>query len=226
MEIRPRLKKIAELIPNGSTLADIGTDHAYLPVYCFQNNIIKSAIAMDINPMPLKRAESHLIKYGFLNRCELRLSNGLKELKAGEADIIVIAGMGGILIKNILNSSPDIIEDDTVLILQPMTAPIELRQFIFENGMKIDDEYVVREENKYYNIFEISKGKAEIDDEMLYIGKNLCKNSSECYFDYLKYKAGVCKKIIEGMDKSAAKDMHLYEKYKYEYNVYLKYLKG
>lgn len=226
MEIRPRLKKIAELIPVGCTLADIGTDHAYLPVYCFQNGIIKSAIAMDINPMPLKRAENHLIKYGFSKRCELRLSDGLRELKRGETDVIVIAGMGGILIKNILSSSLDIIADDTLLFLQPMTAPVELRQFIFENGMTVDNEYVVREENKYYNIFEVRKGKAIIVDEMLYIGKNLRKNSSECYFDYLRYRAGVCKKIIDGMGKSVSKDIRLYEKCEHEYKIYLQYMKG
>lgn len=223
MDIKPRLKKIAELIPHGAILADVGTDHAYLPVYCFQNNIIKSAIAMDINPLPLKRAESHLKKYGFLSKCETRLSDGLKELNKDEADTIVIAGMGGILIKNILKESPHVTDNDTTLLLQPMTAPTELRQFIFSVGMYIANEYVVREENKFYNIFEVKRGVVPITDELLYIGNNLKKNSPECFFDYLEYKKRVCKKIINGMNESKSKNDELYKKYMHEYSVYLRY---
>jgi len=126
MELSPRLKKIAELIPQGSVIADVGTDHAYIPVYCFQNNIIKKAIAMDVNPMPLKRAEQNLEKYGFLYESELRLSDGIEKLSVGEADVIVIAGMGGLLIRDIIDAGKDKITASTLMLIQPMIAPAEL----------------------------------------------------------------------------------------------------
>ena len=194
MELSPRLKKIADLIPHGSVVADVGTDHAYIPIYCFENNIITGAIAMDINPMPLKRAEINLEKYGFTSGSELRLSNGIEKLEKDEADVIVIAGMGGLLIRDIIDAGKDKISGSTLLLVQPMIAPMELRCYLFENGFDITDEYVVREENKFYNIFAVRKGIAELNDENVHIGRNLRQNSPDVFDDYIAYKIRVAKK--------------------------------
>ena len=160
MELTPRLKKIAGLLPDkAKTLADIGTDHAYLPVYCLLNGICENAIAMDVNEGPLKRAEENTKKYNLEDKISLRLSDGIQKLKKGEADVIVIAGMGGLLIQKILEDGKDILTLGTKLILQPMIAQEELREYLFSNGYAIENEYVVSEGSKFYNIFCVTFGK-------------------------------------------------------------------
>ncbi|MBR3934314.1 MAG: SAM-dependent methyltransferase [Clostridia bacterium] len=225
MELSPRLLKIASLVPKGARIADVGTDHGYIPLYLFQNNIIKSAIAMDINPMPLKRAEVNLTRAGFDANCDFRLSNGLEKLNPGEADVIVIAGMGGILMQDILSRGKNVITPDTKLILQPMIAPVELRGYLFNNGFAIENDYVVREENKFYNIMCVVAGKKVPDDEEIYIGKNLSENSPEVFGDYINYRLKVCTNIIDGIQKSKNPDMNELKKYQKQYDIYSKYAK-
>lgn len=220
MQLSPRLEKIASLIPLGSRIADVGTDHGYIPVYCYQQGLISNAIAMDINPMPLKRAEDNFRKYGCPSTFELRLSDGLKELSRGEADVIVIAGMGGLLICDILQNGAHAIADDTLLLLQPMIAPSELRHFLFSSGFAVCDEYVVREENKYYNIMAVRKGSMQPTDELLYIGNNIAANSPETIVDYLDYKIRVCSDILAGHCKSQHPDTEAIDKYTHELYVY------
>lgn len=220
MELSPRLRKIAELIPVGSRIADVGTDHAYIPIYCFEKNIIRSAIAMDVNPMPLKRAEINIDKYGFGKKSELRLSNGIEKLFPDEVDVIVIAGMGGLLIRDIIDSGSGKITGKTELIVQPMIAPVELRRYLFDNGFDITNEYVVREENKFYNIFSVQRGSADVNEENIYIGKNLKANSPDVYADYLSYKIRVTQNILNGMEKSENPDEELLAKYRRELKIY------
>ena len=206
MELSPRLLKITQLVPKGARLADIGTDHAYIPVYCLLEGIIESALAMDVNIGPLKRADANIEKFGFKGRIETRLSDGLSNLKPDEADVIVIAGMGGLLIRDILEKGKDVIGQDTLLILQPMIAPAELRIYLYSNGFDVIDEYVVSEENKFYNIFVVKKGHFKPSFEHIYIGKNLIKNSPETIRAYLEYKIRVCSGIVNGMEKSENPD--------------------
>jgi len=221
MELSPRLEKITTLIPKGSTLADIGTDHAYIPVYCSKNKITKSALAMDLNEGPLSRADINIKKYGFEGQIKTRLSDGLSNLLPGEADVIVIAGMGGLLIRDIIEKGKTVIDDNTILILQPMIAPVELREFLYSFGFNIEDEYIVREEDKFYNIFKVKKGDFSPSDSDLYIGKNLSKNSPDEIEAYLDYKIRVCKKIVDGMKKSDNPDVLMLKKYEAELEIYI-----
>jgi len=203
MELSPRLKKIAELVPNGTkTLADIGTDHAYLPSYCILNGICKSAVAMDVNEGPLKRAAETVEKYNIKDKITLRLSDGIEKLQKGEADVIVIAGMGGLLIKKILEEHKEVISDSTTLLLQPMIAQRELREYLFSDGFCIENEYVVSEGNKHYNIFVVKTGVSSFDDKDIIIGRNLNKNSPEAFQKYAEYKVRVLTKILNGMEKA------------------------
>ena len=124
-----RLQKIADCIST-ETLADIGTDHGYIPIYCVKNGRCTRAIASDINKDPLKAACDNITENGLSEKIETRLSNGLEGLLPNEADTIVIAGMGGFLIRDILINGADKIGDNTVLILQPMVAASELREYL------------------------------------------------------------------------------------------------
>ena len=219
MELSPRLKKIADLIPQCNVLADVGTDHAYIPAYCFLNEKCNRAIAMDVNKGPLERAENTLKKYGFEKKTELRLSDGLEKLYRSEADVIVVAGMGGLLIRDIISCGVDVINNETILLLQPMNAPVELRDWLNNNDFYIN-EYVVREENKFYNIFLVKKGKMLFDDIAKYIGNNLSVNSPDVFSDYLEFKMRVCNKIISGMKKSDNPDLNAIKHYEFEKKIY------
>lgn len=220
MELSPRLLKIASLVPKGASLADVGTDHGYIPLYLFKNNIISRAVAMDVNPMPLKRAEDNITAAGFDKMCEFRLSDGLEKLNNNEADVIVIAGMGGLLIRDILTRGEHAIAADTRLLLQPMIAAPEVRVFLFQNGYTIENEYLVREENKFYNIISAVRGKSEYTDYEIYVGRNTKANSPDVYPDYINYKKRVCQKIIDGIKKSKNPDPSELLKYQKQYDVF------
>lgn len=224
MELSPRLLKIASLIPNGETLADVGTDHGYIPLYLFQNDVISYAIAMDVNPMPLKRAEDNICAAGYGNNCEFRLSDGLEKLSEGEVTSVVIAGMGGLLMIDIIMRGKSVINDDTKLFLQPMIAAPELRLFLFENGFTIENEYVIQEENKFYNIICALRGTSKYNDEDIYIGRNVKKNSPDVFGEYIKYKHRVCSNIMEGIKKSRNPNKAELKKYQKQLELFASYM--
>ena len=224
MELSPRLLKIASLIPNGETLADVGTDHGYIPLYLFQNDVISYAIAMDVNPMPLKRAEDNICAAGYGNKCEFRLSDGLEKLSEGEVTSVVIAGMGGLLMIDIIMRGKSVINDNTKLFLQPMIAAPELRLFLFENGFTIENEYVIQEENKFYNIICALRGTSKYNDEDIYIGRNVKKNSPDVFGEYIKYKHRVCSNIMEGIKKSRNPNKAELEKYQKQLELFASYM--
>ena len=121
---------------------------------------------------------------------------------------------------DILEKGKNAIGDDTLLLLQPMIAPIELRDYLFANGYDIFDEYVVREENKFYNIFCVGRGKAVVCDENRILGKNLAANSPDTIGAYLDYKIRVCDNIMNGIRKSDNPDSSLLDKYTCEKQIY------
>ncbi len=157
MELSPRLAAIARQVPEGSRLADIGTDHAFLPVYLLLNGTIPSAVASDVNPGPLERGRETARQAGVEEKLDFRLSDGLAGLGEDEAEVIVIAGMGGQLIARILSEAPWTREK--LLLLQPMTAQPELRRWLNGNGCRIQRETVVREGEKLYVILTVLGGQ-------------------------------------------------------------------
>ena len=203
MILTPRLQLIYDIIPKCNAVADIGTDHGYIPISAVCGKKCNSALAMDVNKGPLDAAKLNIAKYGVADSVATRLSNGLENLNKGEADVIVIAGMGGPLIGEIIKKGIDAITDDTILILQPMIAQKELREFLCGNGFKITDEYVCREENKFYNILKVKKGTYNPTLKELYIGKNVKQNSPKVYCEYIEHKLKVAQKILLGLKKSS-----------------------
>ena len=122
MELTPRLRSVAQLVPQGAKFADIGTDHAYLPVWLLQRGIITKALACDLRQGPLDRARATAEKYGLTEQMDFRLCDGLAGVRPGEADTIAIAGMGGETIAAILSAAPWTWREDCLLLLQPMSA--------------------------------------------------------------------------------------------------------
>ena len=147
-----RLSLCADFVREGSRLADIGTDHGYLPIALCQSGKIPSAIACDINPLPLRSAEENIAKFGLSKMIKTRLSDGLKELAPNEVDDIVIAGMGGELIRDILSSAPWVKDEAKHLVLQPMTHHDDLIRWLYENGFDIERQAAVRDDGKAYTV--------------------------------------------------------------------------
>lgn len=147
-----RLKLCADFVRNNSKLADIGTDHAYLPVWLCRIGRCVSAVAADINPEPLKRGAKTISDAGLCDAVTARLSNGLEQINADEADDIVIAGMGGELIARIISDCEFAKDSSKHFILQPMTKSEELIKWLCENGYKILKQDCCVAANKCYTV--------------------------------------------------------------------------
>lgn len=196
-----RLNAVADLIPSVECFADIGTDHAYLPIYLYMSNKCKRAIASDIGKGPLGRAEKTVKQFCLENEVDLRLGGGLDTLSQYEAEAIAIAGMGGIIISKILEDGKDKISEDCTLVLQPMTNVPELREYL-SSGWVIERETLAKEDNKIYNILCVKKApeyKCTMTDAELYLGKYLIENGNEHCEEYIAKKTDKLNKMIDGL---------------------------
>lgn len=168
MKLGQRLQTIAAMVPAGGTMADIGTDHAYLPIYLVTEKIVTRAIAGDVHHGPYVSAKNAVAAAQLQQAISVRLGNGLAVLQPGEADIVVIAGMGGANIIAILQACPDITGRIQRLILQPMIAAAAVREWLDTHGWQIVDEQLVLEEGKLYQIMAAEPGAGSIADKSLY----------------------------------------------------------
>lgn len=150
MMLKGRLKLLYDMIPPCNILSDIGTDHGLLPAFAVINQKCQKAIACDVREGPLKNAQKTLEQFKLEGKMELRLGNGLEPITEDEADCIVIAGMGGLLITEILSSSMNKARRAENIILQPMKKQEELRTFLWRNGFEILDESLAMEGEKLY----------------------------------------------------------------------------
>lgn len=148
--LHERLLAVAHAVRAGSRVADIGTDHAYLPVYLVKNGICPAAIAADVRRGPLASAERTVVAAGLADRIAIRLGDGLSPILPDEANDIVIAGMGGETIAAILSAAPWVQAPPYRLILQPMTKAEALHAFLMKNGFTIERERLVSEEKRQY----------------------------------------------------------------------------
>lgn len=154
VNLTPRLSAAASLVRGGGIIADIGTDHGYLPVYLIQSGRVRGAIAADIGKMPLQNAAKTIENYDLGNVISLRLSDGLREFSEGDADEYVFAGMGGTLIAEKLAETPWIKNSNLHFVFQPQSRAEDLRKFLFENGFSINNELAVHEGRRVYITFD------------------------------------------------------------------------
>ena len=160
LELTPRLQAVADLVPAGAAVADIGTDHAYLPVWLLLEGKISCAVAADINKGPLDRARLTAKEYDCRENIAFRLCDGLRAITPDEVGTIVIAGMGGETIAAILAAANWTQNPDYTLILQPMSAQNDLRGWLWRNGFCIAEERIIREGDKLYNVLLAKYGNA------------------------------------------------------------------
>lgn len=202
-----RLECIKSMVSKCHVAADIGTDHGYVAEMLLKDNICERVIATDVNEGPLSRAIEHLTNVELNSKCDFRLGSGLTVLNENEADAIIIAGMGGELILDIIESSKNIALQAKELILQPMTTGDKLRQYLFENGFKIIDENIVKELHHYYFIIKAVPGKAEVPDDIYYeISKKVLEKKDPFMNEYIEKLLNTNENIIRSIEKSTSSD--------------------
>ncbi len=192
VSLSKRLNAVASLVKSGSSVADVGTDHGYIPVYLVKNNISPFAVAMDINEKPLASCKALVKEEGLEDIIQTRLSNGLEKLNKGECDTVIIAGMGAEMIVDILSNCDFV--NELHLILQPMTHPELARKYLFDNGFEINNDFIITDGKHSYSIFDANyTGKITPKAQKDYFLGNITDFSQKEYFlhllNYLKNKS-------------------------------------
>lgn len=215
-----RLDVILSLLPDGCRLADIGCDHAYIPICAVRSGKAAFAYASDVREGPLSRAEKNVASSNLSGKIVLRLANGLDGAQEYAPDTVVIAGMGGELISEIIDRAPFVRSDKITLILQPMTCAPELRKYLLKNGFEIERERLSQEDKHIYQILvcRFTNNRQYYTDAELEVGKN----HEDEYLVPLLYKKYIAKyeRIIKGRSVSGAAagaERRIYEELKQKY---------
>lgn len=199
-----RLSCVAEWIKDTGSkrVADIGTDHGYLPIYLATNQIADKVIAMDVRQQPLAKAKNNIKNFGVEDKVCVRLSDGLDKLEPGEADAITICGMGGRLIRSILSNGRGKFDSSTQLILSPQSEVKEFREFLASSGYSVIREHFLKEDNQYYTIMDC---RYNPDFELfLRYGKDNLVSRNEDLHLYLKKELDVNLRILDAVSKAGA----------------------
>ncbi len=184
--ISKRLREIARFVTEENILADVGTDHGYVPIYLVKNKKISHAIAMDVRKGPLEKAKENIQKEHLEDKIETRLSDGLQKLKEKEAETILIAGMGGSLVIKILTEGNTVAKTAKELVLSPQSEIAQVRHFLEEHGYKVIAEKTIYEEEKYYTVMKAVNGCDQYKEECFYsYGKVEVQEDIETYLRYL-----------------------------------------
>ena len=193
VRISDRLRTVAHMCNKGAVVADIGTDHGYLPIYLVQEGIAPSAIAMDLRKGPLEKAKKHICDNCLEDRIQTRLSDGLEKLSENEADIITICGMGGRLIADIVTKGMNVITRNTTLIVSPQSEVGDFRHFLVSQRLVVDDEKMLKEDGKVYS---------EYSETQYQYGWKLLENKDKTLYEYLIKE----KETNDGISNSLKKD--------------------
>jgi tRNA (adenine22-N1)-methyltransferase len=175
----------------GAVLADIGTDHAYLPIAACLRGLAERAVACDINAGPLKTAKANIREHELERRIETRIGDGLAPLSIGEADCIVIAGMGGMRIIEILTAGHDVARSAKRLVLQPQHDIPRLRRWLHENYYTINAEAFIKDGGKYYTVISaaFSNKKEEWSGLEYHYGRHILNNGGDVFKEFLNKEA-------------------------------------
>lgn len=198
----------ANMVTRGNTVADIGCDHAYTSVYLCREGISPHVVAADVREGPLKHARINVGAYGLTDKIDVRLSDGLTKLMPGEADTILITGMGGLLMCEILEKGKNVADSAKEFVLQPQSDIPKFRHFLHDNGFKIIDEDMTLDAGKYYvSIHAVHADKPEkYDEDFLYEYGILAYSGKKVFFDFLEKEELKYKKTIEAIKNAGAEN--------------------
>lgn len=207
IKISERLCMAASLVSEENRLADVGTDHGYVPIYLLQQQRIPHAIAMDINRGPLERAKEHVRLYQLEEYIETRLSDGVEALMPGEADTILIAGMGGGLVMHILEAGREVCHAARELVLQPQSELSCVRRFLEAEGYVVEAEEMVYEDGKYYPMMRVhyeegAKALPRAEKPEIYqYGGMLLERKHPALLRYLNWEKQIQEQILQQLRK-------------------------
>ena len=210
MKLTDRLLKIADLVTKGKKIADIGTDHGYIPVYLLNKGHVDFAILADVNKGPLENARSEVRHNNLTDKVDLRLGSGIEVLNENEVDEVIIAGMGGILISELLEAKKSVAHNLDKLILQPMQAQDELRKYLLNNGYEILDEVLVKEDFRIYEIIvaKYTSKNTVVDDEIYYeVGKKLIENKDSLLNEFIDKKIFMYNSILKKLEDKTGEEI-------------------
>ncbi len=214
IQLSQRLQAVADLAEDAGVVADVGTDHGYIPLFLIACGKAQRAIAMDINEGPLQRAREHIRQYNQQERIETRLSDGLSKLRPGEAQTIVIAGMGGALMKRILTEGEATAHAADCLVLQPQSELPMFRRFLVEYGYRILREDMVYEDGKFYSMMAVKWTESDVGDNLQAMteadfkyGPLLRARKHPVIRKYLLRQKEQKQKILERLGKNARQDV-------------------
>lgn len=209
MELSIRLEAIAEKVKPGCRLADIGTDHGYLPIELVRRGVCQRSLACDVRKGPLERAAQHIREAGLMDRIETRISNGLEQIESSEIDGAVIAGMGGRLISDILVAESrrpkNILREISQLILQPQSELEVVRKTVHRLSFQIESEAMVTDRDKDYWILVCRPGEEAYEQEWQYrYGAYLAKKQDPVFFAYIKRQLEKKTALLESLEGSSS----------------------
>lgn len=198
-----RLKTVADFVPPKSIIADIGTDHGYLPIELIKSGKCTKAIAGDVNEGPYLAAKRSVRDAGLLSKIDIRLGSGLSILQKNEVDIAIFCGMGGNLIRQLLTDEPDIVNSLKGLILQPQQGYSALRHYLYEINWHIADEAIAKEDGRIYQIIYAVPGKADMPSEIEFeIGPILNSKRPPLFAEMVNEFITKANRSLKGMNKS------------------------
>lgn len=205
MLLAQRLQSVAKMLGNHRRIADIGSDHAHLPVWLVKKGRIDFAVAGEILPGPLQATCRTICAQGLENIIFGRLGNGLEVLAPGEVDAVVLAGMGGAEIRRILDRSPAVFIRLQRIVCQPMTGGYGLRKWLFERGWCLKAQDLVLEDGRLYEMFSVVPGQAEAEDELLIeIGPLLWRDRHPLLTRQIKKLISQYQKRVDEMKNSSS----------------------
>lgn len=208
--VSKRLDTIASFVQPGSKVADIGSDHAFLPVYLVQTGKAECAIAGEVNKGPWESAKRHVLASGLADRIDVRLGDGLSVLSDGEVDTVCIAGMGGTLISHILEQGLSKLPSVGHLVLQPNVAERQVREWLHKNGWQLIGESILEEDEVIYEVLSAIKGDPELPygsdrwsrDEWFELGPFLWTQRSPILLEKWKAEKEKAERVLQGLEKS------------------------
>ncbi|NLP17571.1 MAG: SAM-dependent methyltransferase [Firmicutes bacterium] len=205
MDISPRLEQLALLVPNGSIIADIGTDHAILPIYLVEKGFVPRAIAGEINEKPYRLAWQRVQEKGMEAFIQVRKGNGLQILRPGEVNVAIIAGMGGRNIIDILGDYPDVTDSISRFILQPMSESGMLRLLLSRHYFNIVDEALVKDKGHMYEVIVAGHGlEPDSGETLISLGPKLVADRHPLLYEHLDVLILRQRAILAQMEKMAS----------------------
>lgn len=205
MHLSKRLQMVTDCVTKGSTVADVGCDHAYISIYLIEHGIATKTVALDINKGPLERAAKNVSEYGYEDRIMTRLSNGLEKLEVGEADSIVIAGMGGDLMVRILSERDACVKVAKEVILQPQSEVDKVRRYLHKLEFTIIEENMCIDDGKYYVVIHaVNTNKEQKTKESKEVAEDFSTKVDYSYGPLLlRSKHPILKQYLEKERKTA-----------------------